>query len=79
MWNTTTTPTTPAADPCDHRTQSAPVLIQTTRGGLYTARWTVYQDEEFESIWELEGREGLQLEASEVAAWQQIVPFVTES
>lgn len=82
MWITDQQPVVPEADPCDSRTQSAAVLIQTIRGEHMTARWVVYADQDDDGIqpcWELCGREGLQLDADEVAAWQPIVRFVVEA
>lgn len=62
-------PVTPDIEPGDYNAQSAPVLIQTTGGGWYTARWTVYEDADSAPGWELIGRDGLQLDADEVTAW----------
>lgn len=78
MWITNTTPAVTEAEPYDHRSESAVVLIQTRSGQHYTARWVVYVEADFGSMWELCGREGLQLEPAEVVAWQAIVPFVAE-
>jgi hypothetical protein len=62
-------PVTPEIEPCYYRAQSAPVLIRTVSGEWYTARWTVYADDEFPPVWELIGRDGLQLDREEVVAW----------
>lgn len=65
-------PRVPEPDPCDHRAQSLPVVIRTVRGEWYTARWTVYVDQDDNGIppcWELVGRDGLQLDREDVAAW----------
>lgn len=65
-------PAVQTPDPCDHRTQSAPVVIRTIHGDWYTARWTVYADQDDDGIppcWELVGRDGLQLDPEEVAEW----------
>lgn len=73
MWITNAQPEVPAADPCDHRTASRPVLIQTSGGNHYTARWVVYVDQDvidgIPPCWELVGREGLQLDREEVVQW----------
>lgn len=78
-WITGCMPTTPEPDPCDYRTSSAPCLIQTVNGGLYTAQMVVYTDQDADGIppcWELFGREGLQIDPEEVVAWQPIVRYV---
>lgn len=82
MWITDRQPAVPEADPCDYRTDSDVVLIQTTHGEHATARWVVYTDQDEDGIppcWELVGRGGLQLDADEVAAWQPIARFVAEA
>jgi hypothetical protein len=75
MWITNTTPSVPNFESWNHRVESAPVLIQTRAGHLYMARWVVYEDADFGARWELEGRDGLQIEPEDVAAWQSITPY----
>lgn len=56
-------------DPCDSRTTSLVVLIRTTSGEWFTARWVAYTDPDFEPVWELCGRDSYQLERDQVVEW----------
>lgn len=83
MWITFGLPMVPSLGADDSRGESEIVLIETVGGGIYTARNVILRDDifsdEYSRVWEVEGPDGYQFQASEVIAWQPITRFAREN